>query len=255
MQTRYQKLKKVRSENMINTHAMSPLHYSIIQPLLKWKILSLDDLQKAVRCPGTRSNLYKKIDKLEESHFIGSFIDPFTKKKFIYLRDEGMKFFGEDQMTPINKENIYHDSISSEFAYQFEGYPFVKKVMMEDEIIKAFPLIGHRPDALIEGEHKKNEFRMAFEMELSIKSKKRILETFNFYNESQYFNNVLYIFGLPQIYETYVRVFRESERHFNKDKFLFLFLPELYRRIFNVFGGEVTHGDRTTTLGKIFLSD
>ena len=235
-----------------NNHAMSPLHYTIVQPLLKWKILCLDDLQMAVRCPGTRSNLYKKIDKLEESKFVGSFIDPFTKKKFIYLKEEGIKFFGEDQMTPINRENIYHDSISSEFAYLFNGFPFVRKVMMEHEIIKSFPLIGHRPDAFIEGEHKQKEFRMAFEMELSIKSKRRIVEIFNFYNESQYFNNVLYIFGLPQVYETYLRVFRENESHFNKEKFLFIILPELYRRYFKVFESEVTHGDKKTTLGNIF---
>lgn len=107
--------------------------------------------------------------------------------------------------------------------------------MMEHEIIKSFPLIGHRPDAFIEGEHKQKEFRMAFEMELSIKSNRRIVEIFNFYNESQYFNNVLYVFGLPQVYETYLRVFRENESHFNKEKFLFIILPDLYRRCFNVF--------------------
>jgi len=93
---------------------------------------------------------------------------------------------------------------------------------------------------------------MAFEMELSIKSKRRIVEIFNFYNESQYFNNVLYVFGLPQVYETYLRVFRESGSHFNKEKFLFIILPELYRRYFNVFESEVTHGDKKTTLGNIF---
>lgn len=232
--------------------AMSPLHYSIMQPLLKWKILNLHDLQTSVRCPGTRSNLYKKIDKLEDSEFIGSFIDPFTKKKFIYLKNEGIKFFGEDQMTPINKENMYHDSLSSEFCYLFEGFPFVKKVMMEHEAIKSFPLMNHRPDALIEGEHKGKEFTMGVEMELSIKNKKRILEVFKFYSDSGLFNNVLYVFGLPQVYETYLRVFEENKKDLAKEKFLFLYLPKLYRRYFDVFRNEVTHGDKKTTLGKIF---
>lgn len=232
--------------------AMSPLHYSIMQPLLKWKILNLHDLQTSVRCPGTRSNLYKKIDKLEDSEFIGSFIDPFTKKKFIFLKDEGIKFFGEDQMTPINQENMYHDSLSSEFCYLFEGFPFVKKVMMEHEVIKSFPLMNHRPDALIEGEHKGKEFTMGVEMELSIKNKKRILDVFKFYSDSGFFNNALYVFGLPQVYETYLRVFEENKKDLVKDKFLFLYLPKLYRRSFNVFSNEVTHGDKKTTLGKIF---
>jgi len=63
---------------------------------------------------------------------------------------------------------------------------------------------------------------------------------------------VLYIFGLPQVYETYLRVFRENVSHFNKEKFLFIILPDLYRRFFNVFENEVTHGDKKTTLGNIF---
>lgn len=233
-------------------NALSPVHISLIEPLLKWKILGLPELQKITTCPGTRSNLYKKIERLEKEKFIGSFIDPFTKKKFIFLDRSGLNFFAEDLMTPINHENAYHDSLSSEFGFLLSRYSFVKNVLMEHSVLKSYPLIRHRPDGIIEGIHHKKEFKMAFEIELTIKNKKRILETFSFYNNSEYFNNVIYVFGMPQVYETYLRVFRESQEEFNKEKFLFLILPKLYQRSFDFVDSEVTYLDRKTTLGAIF---
>ncbi|MBI2519315.1 MAG: hypothetical protein HYV97_02810 [Bdellovibrio sp.] len=229
----------------------SPLHYELIEPLVKWKILSLDNLMEATWKIDKSSNFYKTIDGLEEKGLISAFHDPYSKRKYVYLTNKGYETLGAENNLPINPSTVIHDTFSSENAFHFRNFPFTKEVLVDHEILKKYPMIGHRPDALVFGHHKK-DFTMAIEMELTIKSKERIMQTYSAYNASSFFNNVLYIFGQPQAFETYVGVLENEGKALNHSKFLFVFMKNMYRRYYETFSAECYHNGNMTTLGKLF---
>jgi len=230
----------------------NPSHLQLIEPLVKWKILSLTFLNETSYLTREKnSNFYKTISKLESDGLLEGFIDPNSKEKYVYLTKMGNKTLGANQLTPVNDVNMYHDSFVSELGYLFSNFPFSKKVVIEHEILQSNPMIGHRPDAYLEGHHK-NDFRMALEIELTAKSKERIRELFNYYQKTNFFNNALFIFGHKGTFDTYVRTLEEMTSSFEKQKFLMMYSPNLYRRKYNIFQVNVYHDGKLTTLGKLF---
>ncbi|HAZ13812.1 MAG: hypothetical protein A2X86_19555 [Bdellovibrionales bacterium GWA2_49_15] len=232
----------------------SPLHYELIQPLVKWKILSLDHLMEATWKVDKSSNFYKTIEALVNKELISSFHDPYSKCKYVYLTNKGYEALGAENNLPINPSTVIHDTFASENAFHFKNFPFTKEVLLDHEILKQYPMIGHRPDALVFGHHKK-DFTMAIEMELSIKSKARIMETYSYYSASEFFNNVLYIFGQANAFETYVNILEEEGKALNHSKFLFVYMKNMYRRYYETFNSECYHNGNMTTLGKLFDMD
>ncbi|GAB4023845.1 MAG: hypothetical protein Fur0010_27080 [Bdellovibrio sp.] len=230
----------------------NPSHLQLIEPLVKWKILSLTFLNEASYLTREKnSNFYKTISKLESDGLLGSFIDPNSKEKYVYLTKLGIKTLGANQLTPINEVNMFHDSFVSEIGYLFSNLPFSRYVVIEHEILQSNPMIGHRPDAYLEGHHK-NDFRLAFEVEFTAKSKERIRELFNYYTRTQFFNNALFFFGHKGTFDTYVRTLDETISSAEKKKFLMMYSPSLYRRKYNIFQDKVFHDGKLTTLGKLF---
>lgn len=231
---------------------LSPDHYQLIEPLVKWKILSLDSLMELIHYKGGRSNYYKKITSLEQSEIIGSFIDNHCKQKYIYLKEKGMQHLGEQISTPINSANINHDALSSHFSFYISGLPFTKQVIMEHEIIKKYPMIKHRPDALFECHCKALDIRLAFELELTAKSKERVLEIFSYYDCSNFFNNVLFVFNHEYVFNKYIKLLEESTFIKNKDRFIFQLADGLHKRIFSIEHNRVIHRSEEKTLADMF---
>ena len=229
----------------------SPALYDYIEPLAKWKILNLENLHIAAWRKTSPSNFYKTFGRIKENGLVEDFQDNYSQRKYVYLSKKGREALGINYLIPLNKESLIHDSFSSENAFHFKDFPFTKEVLVDHEILQRYPLIGHRPDALVFGYHKK-DFCMAMEMELTIKSKERILETFSYYHESGFFNNVLYIFGQERVYETYIRALENEGAHLNKSKFLFLYMKSMYRRYYDTFNSPCYHNGQTTTLGELF---
>lgn len=231
---------------------LSPDHYQLIEPLIKWKILSLDSLVKLIHYKGGQSNYYKKVASLEQSEIIGSFIDNHSKQKYIYLKEKGMTYLGEQISTPINSANINHDSLSSHFSFYISGLPFTKQVIMEHEIIKKYPMMKHRPDALFEMELMDKEVRLAFELELNAKSKERVMEMFSFYDTSNFFNNVLLVFNHEYVFNKYIKLLEDSTTIKNKERFIFQFADGLHKRIFSIEHNKVIYRSGETTLADMF---
>lgn len=226
-------------------------YMEIIQPLLKWRILPLDKIVEEISYLGKKSNFYKKVSKLEKAGLLGSFINPATKKKEIYLLEKGYKSLGERNLAPITLDNLVHESVTSEIAFSMAKSPLIRAVTLEHDIINQYPEMQYRPDAILEGETN-STFLLALECELTQKSKKRVKEKYDFYNQSSYFHNVLYVFSVRRIYETYLEVLKDNAKTLRSDRYIFLYCPNLLQRDFNLFESEVTYQFSRTTLGSLF---
>lgn len=237
---------------------MSPNHLlllecylDILQPLLKWRVLSLDKIISETKYSGKMSNFYKRITKLEASGLIGSFINPSTKKKEIFLEEKGCKALGEVKMNSISVENWTHESVLSQLSYNLHQHHIFTNVMLEHEYSLLYPAISCKPDAILKTERNR-EITIALECELSQKSIKRVIEKYKFYNQNPYFNNVIYIFPLARVYNAYVNILKENEHDFKSERFIFLYSPDLYNPNLDLFRVEATHCFSKTTLNDLF---
>lgn len=179
-----------------------------MEPLSKWRILDLNSIKEEINYFHTKDNLCKTVRKLESFGLIKSFKDPFTNRKFIYLTKSGESFVNPPGITSgICHETVFHDAKVSEILREL-----LKKDCFNEAIIEHH-LPGdsspYRPDALIRGQFN-NPFRMAFELELTQKSKYRILKRFNHYLESEAYEYVIYLFPRNRLLATYYTILEEN---------------------------------------------
>ena len=230
---------------------INPNYLDLIEPLRTWKILCVEDLKKLSGFEGGASSFYKAITKLEKAKLIEGFADSFTNQKYLYLKEHGFLSLGLEKMIPIHSENRFHDAHLVKLLLRFKSLSFVQKTLLDHEIKKEFPLLKHLPDALIVGK-KKEEFRLAIELELHQKSKERIRETFETYEASPFFNNVLYFFQRATPFKTYQEVLKEMPTVKNKDRYIFVFEPKLTLKNYELLHSKSCFKGEETTLQEIF---
>jgi len=230
---------------------LSPLHHALVAPLERWKILKLDDIQQLSGVIEKTSNFYKKIKHLEAHGLIDGSIDPYTHSKYVYFTQKGIEDYGLPKNHIITCATINHDSLVSDILIQHQRSLVFNSALTEIDLMKDYPMMNHRPDGAFKGHHKK-DFLMAVELEISMKSKNRVEEIFQFYSSSGFFNNVLYIFSSKTVYEKYQQVLIQLGSKVITSKFLFLYSPNLYRRQFDLVNSEVTWQGQKTNLKTIF---
>ena len=69
------------------------------------------------------------------------------------------------------------------------------------------------PDGILFGENKGLSFKIAIEVELSRKSKDRIIEKINTYIKSEFFDSVIFIFDKRNIFDLYIRLVKEIQEN------------------------------------------
>jgi hypothetical protein len=231
---------------------IAPSYFELLTPLKKWRILSVRDLKEQSGHNGSRSSFYKIITKLENYLLIDSFINSWSNEKFIYLMPNAIKVLGsENKLLPVNRDQRFHDAIVTRIALNFKEYHFVKDIYLDQEIGKIFPLIEKNPDILITGQLKK-EFRLAVEVELTQKSKKRVVEIFRSYSQSIAVNNIIYITDKLSLYKTYLRYLDELKEEINTDKFIFIYKKDLNNKTFNIINSKILYQGHETSLKQLF---
>jgi len=241
-----------REVDMFHYEVLTPEYIDLIFVLTKWKILRISDLYKLTEFKGTMTCFYKRIAKLEKHNLIESFIYPFTGEKFVYLSKNGSKVLDFENQIPIHSENRFHDAQLTKCLFELTRHEFVAEIYLDHEIKKKLPLIKHTPDALIKGFTLKQEFNIAIELELTQKSRDRVVDIFRFFDSSNIFNNILYLFNRKTTYESYQLFLDKDDRILNKKKFLFLYSADLTKKDFDLFKAEVTHFNNKTTLENLF---
>jgi len=229
-----------------------PSYFELLNPLRKWRILSIKALKEESEYAGSSSAFYKIVSKLESNMLIDSFINSWSNEKFVYLLPTGIKALGEEKSSlAINRDLRFHDAISSKVARLFRSYHFIEGVYLDQEIAKSYPLLERVPDILAEGQLKSN-FRFAIEVELTQKSQKRVKEIYRSYSDSKVVNNIIYITDKPSIFKAYQKYLDELGDEINQDKFILIFESNLSKKTFNLLNSKAFYRGKDSSLNHIF---
>ena len=210
---------------------------NVLEPLSKWRILDLTSVKEESNYLHTKNSLCKTVRKLESFGLINSFIDPFTKRKFIYLTKTGEFYVSPPGVTNgISHETVFHDAKVTEILRELLKRDCFKEAIVEHHLPPTDDF--YRPDALITGTFK-NPFRMAFELELTQKSKSRILKRFDYYLKSQAYEYVMYLFPRNRLLSTYHTLLEENFPPEAQKKIILCHNPTIVGQKFKLSGGVV----------------
>lgn len=236
---------------MLDLHQyINPIHFEILEPLKKWKILSLKDLKLDTDTGKSDASIYKIIKRLEGHQVIDSFIDSWSKEKHIYLDQNAREYFDIDKHDLIPRDRRYHDAITVKLLRTMLKEEYIKKAMLDDEIKKKLTAHDHIPDGTITIRKDEKDYLIAIEMELNQKNKKRIQDYFNYYRRSNLFGNVLYIFNRHSIYKTYKDQLDLIED--NKNKILLMYLKDLRLDNIELESAVIYHEGREKRFEELF---
>lgn len=199
---------------MDNLLRVNSIHLELLEPLLKWRILDLKSIREKISYPLGKRNFEKIVSRLEKESVLESVTDPWSRKKFIYLTKFGAGLVDGSFYYPVmNKETIFHDAKVAEVVQKLMRNKCFSKFLLEHEINESREIgrsVGEIPDALIQGRRRDVNFRLAFELELSRKSKSRIIAKVKRYLSTGYYDYILYLFCSDAIYRGYRKVLEEE---------------------------------------------
>jgi hypothetical protein len=231
---------------------IKPSYFDLLEPLRRWKILSIAALKEEAEYLGSFSGLYKIVTKLEKYLLIDSFVNTWSNEKFIYLMPEGIKALGENERSlSLNRDLRYHDSLATKVGLKFSRYPFINKTYLDFQIRETFPLLERVPDILVVGKLKK-EFNMAIEVELTQKSQDRVKQIVRTYSDSKVVNHILYITDKKSILNSYKKYLFQLGDKVLPDRFLFMYAKDLAKRSFVMELAPIHYKNEVTNLKNIF---
>lgn len=203
---------------------VNSFHVDILAPLVKWKILSLRKLRVMSGYQGKINSFERIVRRMESNGVISSFIEPMSRSKYIYLTRIGSRLIGMENYTDQSKETLFHDSKVTEVCNEFMKLDCFNSVKLEHEISSLNSIL---PDAILSGSKDDKKFRIALELEITQKSKARIIEKITDYRNSIEFDYALYLFSSDAIYKNYKRCIEENIGKNIWNKVIFFSLPSL----------------------------
>lgn len=198
-------------ENLINVNS---LHLDFLRPLTHWRILDMKSLREENDYSYHPTSFGRLMSKLEKCNVIKSFKDPLSNKKFIYLSALGENLIGAKRKTALSDETTFHDSRVTQIVRELLCRDCFKGSELEHQIGNSS--MAFVPDAVLKGEKNQVNFKLAFELELTRKSKERIKSKLSHYLGNGYYNYVLYMFCNEGVMNSYKR---SLEENFNEDAF------------------------------------
>jgi hypothetical protein len=231
---------------------INPLHIDLIEPLKRWKILSLNELKKEISSSISNASLYKVIKRLEDFRIIDSFIDSNSKKKYIYLDSNAKEYFDIDKSDYIPRDQRYHDALSIEVLRAFIEKNYAISSLTDVQLKEELTQFDHRPDGQIEVKSDKKIKKVAIELELNQKSKERISKYFDYYSNTKIFDYCVYIFANKFIFNRYIKHFMSHS--FERNKIKFLYISDLKLNKIDLKSGQVYQDNCLKSFEEVFSS-
>lgn len=198
------------------------IHLSYIFPLKNWRILDLQSAFELSKFPGSFSSFKRIILNLENKNIIKSFQDPYSLKKYFHLTQSGeMQVGAKEGMPAVADDTRLHDCKAIDICKSMLRFPTVKSVELEHQLVDRSNFKNTYkicPDGLICGERKGTKFKMAFELELTRKSRAKYMAKIEQYLQSSVYDYVFYFFHNLGVLESYKESINEShgEKAFDK---------------------------------------
>jgi hypothetical protein len=196
-------------ESLININS---LHLDFLKPLTDWRILDMQSLREECDYRYHTTSFEKLIRRLERSNIVKSFKDPLNNRKFIYLSTLGENLIGAKRKTSISEETMFHDSRVTLITRELLERSCFQRSELEHQIGNSS--MAFVPDAALIGEKNGVSFKLAFELELTRKSKDRIKSKLSHYLGNDYYNYIFYMFCNEGVMQSYLK---NIEENFNDD--------------------------------------
>lgn len=207
-----------------------------LRPLRKWRILSLNDLKEECIFPMNYTNFARRIYRLENNdNLVKSFIDPYTKQKFIYLSEKGVSYICDKSHAPsISPQTLVHDAKVSILAREFLKLSAIEDFTLEHEFKeKLFKGYTVRADAILHAHKNEHRFKIALELELTRKCKSRITNKVLSQINSNSLDYIIYFFQDENLLKAYKRIIEEKLGEESNKKVLYALNPNLMLKDFN----------------------
>jgi hypothetical protein len=186
---------------------INSLHLNFLRPLETWRILDLKNLREECDYSYNSRSFERVIVKLQKCNVVKSFKDPLSNRKFVYLSSLGEKLVGTKN-GELNEETMFHDSRVSQI---------VRELLKRDCFIdfKLEHLIGAKsqayiPDAKLTGIKKRIKFKVAFELELTRKTKERVRSKIGHYLRNSDYDYIIYMFCNKGVMNSYKKTIKDE---------------------------------------------
>lgn len=216
---------------MSNMYLLESNQLNYLYPLNKWRFLDLQALFQESQYPGSLSGFRKMILRLEKKEIVHSFRSGQFGRKYVYLTKQGGSRLGlDDAALNVSTETLLHDGRVTDIARSFLNFSTINRVELEHEIILDRGNKVFLPDACFYGKRMGTDFRLAFELELTRKSKVKYIEKMSFYLNSNFYDYALYFFQSQGVYESYKKHLEAEKGSKAFEKIMFAFNPNLNKQ-------------------------
>lgn len=232
---------------------MSQLH--------RFGVIGLKPLSERLSDSLSYNALLKRVLKLEKHKLCKSFV-ALDGKKYIYLSDEGMRFF-PDYYT-INEDTLEHEAFASNVLCKFLDHTFFYDFEMSHELNEERRIPDKDitdPDFVLFSRNKSITTSIAVEAERVQKNRTRIFDKFEFYSNSNFYDLFFYVFYSDATFRSYQKryfefmendFFRNSRSNF-ETKCCLILAPEVYEKDFNILESKIFRKGKEKLL-KDFIS-
>jgi hypothetical protein len=192
-------------------------YLEILVEVGRWKIIPMKSLYEFKSFSQSYQMFCKKVRKLEEEGLLKSILGT-NKRKFLSLTLKGLKFSPFGKNFDQAEDSLNHDLISTKIVTTLINY----KNFNSGQVCCYEDRIDVEPDGLIHGSKNGVDYSLAIEVELTQKSKVRIIEKFNKYVSSNNFSYVLYVMNKESAFRTYRKVLDSLNEDVSKKIILML---------------------------------
>jgi hypothetical protein len=231
-------------------------HLSYLTPLLNWRVLDLKSLREENMNVIGYKNFHRIIRSLEKQNILEGYLDPLSRKKFVYLSTFGERELSiTENPTTISKETIIHDIKVSEITRSMLENGFVEKVELEHQLNQNESFKQDQrivPDALLYVDKNNHEYHIAFELELNRKNNQRIIEKIKLYDHSNFYHYVMYVFKTENIRNQYMNLINTTFGDDTMKKIIFLYHPSISTNPSDLKNMEGYIGNKKINIEQVF---
>lgn len=230
---------------------INSFHLDYIEPLTRWRVLSLKKIRELSEYPLHKSGLEKIVRRFEKIGILASFRDPWNKQKYVYLTEQGKRIFPDNSgVQTIDENTAVHDAKVSEIVDQILKRNEAIKAKLENEIAQNSS--GNIPDAELVKFEDVGQQKFAFELELTRKSKKRITEKVRGYNQSSLYDYVVYFFVSESVLKSYFETIIKATSEKEFEKYILIVNKSLLSKEFRVQDSKIIHLGKEVEYERVF---
>jgi hypothetical protein len=217
--------------------------------------MDLESLRKEAHGPNYKS-FTRIIRRLEKANILHGYRHPFNKKKYVYYSSKAQKELQEEKgFKTISKDSLIHDIKVTEISKKFLELRWIDQVMLEHQLlgIDCFKsLYKIIPDAMFTLANGKRSYNLAFELELTQKSKSRIKEKAKQFLISPKYDYMLFFFSQKSLMESYMRTIKEEVGSDGIGKFIFIHAEDLRIKEVELEKLKCSYKDKEFKLEELF---